>query len=419
MCPFVSRSLYLGAFRTREFASGRRRGSKSSASNKAALYPWFAIAALCTEPVVADSFWSQFFDPKDGKFDVSRMLAKDIGFLPVPILITEPAVGVGGGLAAVFFHENAEDMKRREEAFARGDEDVSGFLPPSTSVLFGAATENGSEILGGAHLGIWRNDSIRYTGVLGWASINLAFYGIGDGGPLEDSPEHFNIEGLFVYQELKFRLWDSDFFAGGIYQYLGANTDFDDSEIPPGVESDEADTNVSQLGLVVGYDSRDNLFSPTRGIKADFEALFADEAIGSDSDFQKYKLSGLFYWGWGKSLDFGLRLDGRIARGDIPFFELPFIDLRGIPAMRYQDQVVAVAELQASYRLNPRWSLVGFGGLGQTAEAIDELGEDGTEKTIGGGFRYLIARRLGLKTGIDIARGPEEWTFYLQVGNAW
>ena len=39
-------------------------------------------------------------------------------------------------------------------------------------------------------------------------------------------------------------------------------------------------------------------------------------------------------------------------------------------------------------------------------------------QTIGGGFRYLIARRLGLKTGIDIPRGPEEWAFYLQVGSA-
>ena len=29
----------------------------------------------------------------------------------------------------------------------------------------------------------------------------------------------------------------------------------------------------------------------------------------------------------------------------------------------------------------------------------------------GAGFRYLIARSLGLKMGIDIARGPEDWAF--------
>lgn len=40
-------------------------------------------------------------------------------------------------------------------------------------------------------------------------------------------------------------------------------------------------------------------------------------------------------------------------------------------------------------------------------------------KTQGVGFRYLMARQLGLRTGMDIAKGPEEWTLYLQVGGAW
>jgi hypothetical protein len=63
--------------------------------------------------------------------------------------------------------------------------------------------------------------------------------------------------------------------------------------------------------------------------------------------------------------------------------------------------------------------LVGFGGLGQAVDSIGAIGSGDVEKTIGGGFRYLIARRLGLRTGIDVARGPEEWTVYFQVGNAW
>jgi hypothetical protein len=179
-----------------------------------------------------------------------------------------------------------------------------------------------------------------------------------------------------VFQELKFRLWDTDWFAGGIYQYLGVNIDFDDGEAPQEIGDDKLSETVSQLGFVLGYDSRNNLFSPTRGIKADFEAIFSDEALGSDSSFQKYKLAGLFYWTARKDLDLGFRIDGRLARGDAPFFELPYIDLRGIPAMRYQDDVAVMSELQLSYQLNPRWSLVGFGGLGQ---AVDSLGAIGTE----------------------------------------
>lgn len=179
------------------------------------------------------------------------------------------------------------------------------------------------------------------------------------------------------------------------------------------------DSTVSQLGITLGYDSRDNIFSPNRSIKADFQAMFADEAIGNDEAFQEYELASLFFWQWGQKLDLGLRLDGRLARGDTPFFELPYIALRGIPAMRYQDNVAAMAELQLNYRLDPRWSLVGFGGLGQAAETISDLGIEETKETVGGGFRYLVARRLGLRVGVDVARGPEDWAFYIQVGNAW
>jgi hypothetical protein len=35
------------------------------------------------------------------------------------------------------------------------------------------------------------------------------------------------------------------------------------------------------------------------------------------------------------------------------------------------------------------------------------------------GGRHLTARRLGMYTGFDFARGPEQRVFCLQVGSAW
>jgi hypothetical protein len=37
----------------------------------------------------------------------------------------------------------------------------------------------------------------------------------------------------------------------------------------------------------------------------------------------------------------------------------------------------------------------------------------------GGGFRYLMARKLHMHVGIDVARGPEDTAVYLQMGHAW
>jgi hypothetical protein len=37
----------------------------------------------------------------------------------------------------------------------------------------------------------------------------------------------------------------------------------------------------------------------------------------------------------------------------------------------------------------------------------------------GFGFRYLIARVLGIQAGIDVARGPEKNAFYIVFGSSW
>ena len=53
---------------------------------------------------------SQFTDMLDGRFDVSNYLSDNAyGFLPVPIIITDPAVDGGLGLAGLFFHESEEE----------------------------------------------------------------------------------------------------------------------------------------------------------------------------------------------------------------------------------------------------------------------------------------------------------------------
>jgi hypothetical protein len=38
---------------------------------------------------------------------------------------------------------------------------------------------------------------------------------------------------------------------------------------------------------------------------------------------------------------------------------------------------------------------------------------------MGAGFRYLIARKLGVSIGIDVAHSKDQNAFYIQVGSAW
>ena len=115
----------------------------------------------------------------------------------------------------------------------------------------------------------------------------------------------------------------------------------------------------------------------------------------------------------------GGRIDGRAVAGQVPFYMLPFGDLRGVPAFRLQDRRTAVVETEARWNLTARWALIGFVGTGR-AWGTTTAWRDGTQTVSKGvGFRYLVARRLGLYTGIDWARSSQDQAFYIQVGSAW
>ena len=84
----------------------------------------------------------KFISDEDGAVDVSEFLNSTTGFLPVPIIITEPAVGLGGGFALAYFH------KRKGE---QGDRPKG--LSPTVSFAAGAYTSNDTWFAGGGHQG--------------------------------------------------------------------------------------------------------------------------------------------------------------------------------------------------------------------------------------------------------------------------
>ncbi len=79
------------------------------------------LLALSTCEAEAESLWSQFVDSDDGRVDVSQFLADNAyGFLPLPIIITDPAVDGGLGAVGLFFHESEEQKEKRLGALQNG-----------------------------------------------------------------------------------------------------------------------------------------------------------------------------------------------------------------------------------------------------------------------------------------------------------
>ena len=181
----------------------------------------------------------------------------------------------------------------------------------------------------------------------------------------------------------------------------------------------ESTNTLSQLSGIIELDSRDNIFTPDRGIKFHLDGGSSNKAIGSDYDFWKINYYSYMYMPLSKKIIGGLRIDGQQSFGGVPFYLLPFIDMRGVPVYRYQGKADVLAEAELRWDFLYRWSIMLYSGAGK---AFDEWSEFDSAKwinTVGTGFRYLIARKFKLRMGIDVARGPEKWAYYIVFGSNW
>jgi hypothetical protein len=352
-------------------------------------------------------FMAQMKDPEDGKFDISQYLLDNIvGFLPVPIIITEPAVDNGLGFVGAFFHQPKADQMQP------GDEHM---ILPNISAVAIAYTGNDSKIIGGGHFRNWGKDHYRYEVMAGYADINLDWYG-GEDTPDPEDGIRFNAKGGMLDQEFLMRLGESRWYMGPELRIMSSEVSFDlglPIELPP------VENNIVGLGLIALYENVDYKISPRSGFQTELKAVVNDETIGSDYDFRQFSWQVRQYFEFADKYTLAWRLDGSTTSGDIPFYMEPFVDLKGIAAMRYQGPTAATVEVRGGVDITPRWSVLAFAGAGRTADSISDLSSADSNSAYGAGFRYLIARRLGMRVGIDIAKGPEETFAYLIVGSAW
>ena len=229
----------------------------------------------------------------------------------------------------------------------------------------------------------------------------------------------YNLDGWASLQNFLMRLGKSNAWLVGSWTYLDTNNRFDSEGAIAARGPIERASVMSGLGVALEYDSRDNIFTPSRGWTGSLESNFYSPSFGSDTRFNAYRGHAFAYWPLSKSLVLAGRADGRVASGDVPFYALPFVDLRGVPAMRLQDTHTGVLETEARWNVTQRWALIGFVGAGRAWGTRTDFSEGTKTLAEGVGFRYLIASRLGIYVGVDWAHSTQDQAFYIQVGNAW
>jgi len=248
--------------------------------------------------------------------------------------------------------------------------------------------------------------------------VNLDFYGLGGSGS-DNTSVKLDMSGGAVIQDIKFRVPDTGLFLGLNYNFLKIDSAFGTKQSIPGVERVEYDSKTAGVGASLLYDTRDNMFTPNRGIYSNLAVTWNNELVGGDFNFMDYKFANVGWIPVHDQLVLGLRLDLAYADDDAPFYKYPFIQLRGVPVGRYMGNAAVTAEIEPRFELTERWSVVGFAGAAKAASSFSKMNDADLIVTYGGGIRYLIARKLGIYFGLDYARGPETDAVYITFGTAW
>jgi hypothetical protein len=349
---------------------------------------------------------SRFRDPDDGQFDVSSFLEKPRGFLPVPVVITEPAVGYGGGLVGVFLRPRAQ---AGEQGWAR----------PNISAVGAIGTENGTRAAFAGDASRWLDGRVKTLAGVGGGHINLDFYGLGVNRASLDDAIRYSLDFELLFLQGTWQLKPKSRWSIGLrYIYSQVEPQLRDEPVFPGL-ADHVDVDISAPAGVLEFDSRDNVFTPTRGIFAETVLLISRENLGASVDFERFQQVVMGWYPITDAVTLGMRADYQRASEEAPFFLRPYIELRGVQAMRYQGDDMASAEIEARWRFRGRWSAVVAAGAGTAHSSRENFSATQDIVSAALGLRYELARKFGLHAGVDVGFSSETTAIYFQVGNAW
>ena len=351
-------------------------------------------------------------DSLDGAFDLSNDMIYSSGFLVMPTIITEPSLGgIGGALVPVF-------LKKRNSVIdtVNGKIKTTPVNPDITAAMI-MYTANKSWMTGLFRSGTFAKPGITYRVIAAYGDLNLKFYNTLPVLGKEEFSYNFKIVPVYLQGLKQFN--NAHWSAGLQYLFLNAKVSPMGESLPPVIADNQRTSIISQLGGILQYDHRDNIFTPDKGIWVQGNFYWSDSVIGSDYNSWRINFTFIGFTPIAPKLFGGIRLEGQQSLGKPPFYLLPYVNLRGVPALRYQGNTTLLTEAETRWDLYRRWSLVFYGGTGVAYDNWSNMFENPLVYNYGTGFRYLLARKFGLRMGIDVARGPEQWAYYFVFGSSW
>ena len=296
-------------------------------------------------------------------------------------------------------------------------------LPASELRLKGRITMKG-QTQADVQAVVYPNDDFGLKVRVAHETLSERFYGFGPNAP-EDAEEEYRPSHLDAYVEVFRDVW-KDIRLGARFELERVDL----LETEPGgalavgdIRGSEDGENAIGTGLVLDWDRRDSRYFPRRGFYLQSFALFFDEDIGSNYDFNNYHLDARGYLSPTPTHVLALQFFTFVAKGEPPFWH--FAELggrahsRGFRRGRYRDRMLVAA--QAEYRVRFLWRIgaAGFFGVADVASTAEKMQLEYMKANFGGGPRLFLGdpgREITVR--FDVGFGGNVPRYYFSLGEA-
>jgi hypothetical protein len=343
----------------------------------------------------------------DIREDETRLKLQRGDFVVVPIPISNPTLDTGLVAGAAYFYPQSEEQKKLQPASITG---VGALYTTNDSKAFAVVQQN-----------YWRDDQWRFTGVAGAADVRLSLLTFDN----SNGEQHLNwrIDGAFLFAKLARRL-KGDWYGGVLTRLVDADQSIETAAgatpLSPSPDEFDTDSDVRSIGLgtYVEYDSRDNPLNSTAGRYFKFDALFNDEAFGSNRTYQSFGAAFKYYHRLAKSVVLAWEVQGCQRGGTAPLWDACTVKLRGFSATDYLGKVSASTQVEARWALSERWGLAGFAGAGYVGGSFNGIREHEPIPSYGAGLRFTVLKAKRINLRLDYAWSTDSDAVHVSVGEA-
>ncbi len=286
---------------------------------------------------------------------------KKVSILPLPVVFYTPETRLGfGALTSGVFNLGAPSDTRA-----------------SNIQVLGAYTINNQVIAQIKNNVFLKEEKYNFFGDISYFDFPIFYYGIGNNSK-EENEEDLDYK-VFAFQQRILKKVRDFNFAGLIYRGIHLY----DLVFEPGVLTDDKPKLESEVGTYSGagfawlHDSRDNVLNSFKGAFLEISAVFHGDYIGSDFNFNRYRLDARKYWLLNTRTVLAAQFLGEFNDGDVPFRELALMGgdqiMRGYYQGRFRDKNQVAFQAEYRRQVIPWLGFVVFSGLGDVAASVDNF----------------------------------------------